>query len=478
MDPRSPPADETRTQIGESEESSGSPGTVYLTVLHHSAVRMVPLPPGECLVLGREAGVGLCLPDEGLSRRHAEFRRTGDRVVVTDLGSKNGTRVNGRRLAAARELRHGDQVRAGECSIAVVKVAPLGPARPPTLPARSEAAEEPGEVVVEDPCMKQVFEVCGRIAQAFTSVLVLGETGAGKEVIARHIHRASPFRDGPFVAINCSAIPESVAEAELFGHEKGAFTGATERRVGYLESAHGGTVFLDEVTDLALPIQAKLLRVLDNRRISRVGTTHEAELDVRFVCATNQDVEALLASGRLRRDLYYRLGQFLVYVPPLRARPADVPALAAVFARRIAGRLGRPAPRFEPETLDLLAAQPWPGNIRQLRNVVERAVVLAQGQRIAPGLLDAVFQDEHPGATPGAGSTPTPARIPTAAELAARSSLDHRMRSIEEKMLLDALDACDGNQTKAARLLGITRRAVIYRMAKYGIRPAGRDRAR
>jgi len=327
----------------------------------------------------------------------------------------------------------------------------------------------------------QIHELCARIAQGFTSVLVLGETGVGKEVIARDIHRSSPRRDGPFVAINCPAIPESVAETELFGCEKGAFTGAGERRIGYIEAAHGGTLFLDEVTELPLPIQAKLLRVLDSRRLARLGSTREIEVDVRFVCATNRDVEERLAAGLLRHDLYFRLSQFVVFVPPLRARPTEIPLLVASFARRMARRVDRPVPEFMPEAIHFLVGQPWPGNIRALRNVVERAVVLAAGSRIDRDLVAGLLQTERAAVSPATPPAPVPvapapAVAPSAPADASGLPIDARLRALEEKTLRDALAATGGNQAQAARLIGISRRALIHRMAKYGIHPARGER--
>ena len=459
------PDDETASRVVMPEPGTGLRSTAWLTVIHRDVVQMTPLPNGARLVLGRDAQAEIRLLDEGLSRRHAVFHRTGDRLFVTDPGSKNGTFVNGRRVAGEQELRHGDEVRAAGALVHVVSIAPLAPAKATPPPPRG--SEEPGDVIVREPCMVQIHELCSRIAGAFTSVLVLGETGVGKEIIARTIHQASPHRDGPFVAINCSAIPESVAETELFGCEKGAFTGAGERRIGYLEAAHRGTLFLDEVADLPLPVQAKLLRVLDTFRLSRLGSTREVEVDVRFVCATNHDVEARLAAGLLRRDLFYRLSQFVVFVPPLRSRPSEIPLLIASFARRMSERIGRPAPPFAPEAIRFLVDQPWPGNIRALRNVVERAVVLAGESRIGKDLLAGLLQPERGVASPAA----PPAAPPPVPSDPAGGTIDARLRAFEEQGLREALAATGGNQARAARMIGISRRALIHRMAKYGIRP-------
>ncbi|MDI7267972.1 MAG: sigma 54-interacting transcriptional regulator [Myxococcota bacterium] len=399
--------DETASRVAVPELGVGLGSTAWLAVIHQDAVQMTPLPRGARLVLGRDAHAEIRIADERLSRQHVVFQRTDDRLFLSDLDSKNGTFVNGRRVKGKRELRHGDEVQAAGAMIHVVLIAPLDAAPPPSPPA--DGTDESGEIVVMEPCMVQIHELCSRIARAFTSVLVLGETGVGKEVVARNIHRSSPHRDGPFVAINCSAIPETVAETELFGCEKGAFTGAGERRIGYVEAAHHGTLFLDEVTDLPPAVQAKLLRVLDTRRLARLGSTREVEVDVRFVCATNRDVEERLARGLLRHDFYFRLSQFIVFVPPLRARPSEIPPLVVSFARRMAERIGRPVPQFAPEALRYLVGRPWPGNIRALRNVVERAVVVAGGDRISEDLVASLIQAEHAAALPAAPAAAAPA---------------------------------------------------------------------
>jgi DNA-binding NtrC family response regulator len=466
------PDDETASRVAVPELGVGLRSTAWLTVIHQDAVQMTPLPRGARAVLGRDAQAEIRLADEGLSRQHAVFHRDGDRLFLTDLDSKNGTFVNGQRVKGERELRHGDEVRAADALLHVVLITPLDTAPPPAAPA--DGTDASGEIIVHEPCMVQIHELCARLARGFTSVLVLGETGVGKEVIARDIHRSSPQHDGPFVTINCPAIPESVAETELFGCEKGAFTGAGERRIGYIEAAHGGTLFLDEVTDLPLPIQAKLLRVLDTRRVARLGSTREIEVDVRFVCATNRDVEERLAAGLLRGDLYFRLSQFVVFVPPLRARPSEIPLLVASFARRMAQRVGRPVPQFTPEAIHYLVGQPWPGNIRALRNVVERAVVLAGGSRIEQDLVASLLQPERAAAHPA--TQPAPAPAPVAPAEASGLPIDARLHALEEKTLRDALVASGGNQAQAARLIGISRRALIHRMAKYGIHPARGDR--
>jgi len=326
----------------------------------------------------------------------------------------------------------------------------LGEAAGGNESARDEAAAPPS-LVVADPAMERALELARRAAQSDLTVLVLGETGVGKELVAAEIHRNSARRAGPFVRINCAALPASLVEAELFGHERGAFTGADRRRVGIIESAHGGTLLLDEVGELPAAVQAKLLRVLEERRLSRVGSTEEVRVDVRFVAATHRDLEAEVRRGAFREDLYFRLSAFVLEVPPLRERPRDLAPLAAAFAQKSAARLGRPAPSLTPAFVEALRRYPWPGNVRELRNVIERAVVLAEGSALGP---------EHLPERLG-GDTPRTSAPP--------GELPARIDELERQSLVEALRATNGNRTHAARHLGISRRALLYKLKKHGL---------
>jgi transcriptional regulator with PAS, ATPase and Fis domain len=282
------------------------------------------------------------------------------------------------------------------------------------------------------------------------SVLVTGETGAGKEWVASEIHRASPRGAGPYVRVNCAALPETLVEAELFGHEKGAFTGADRRRIGRLESAHGGTVFLDEIGELPLPMQAKLLHVLEDRAIVRVGANQPQPIDVRFVAATNRDLEGEIRAGRFREDLYFRLSAITIHMPPLRERPADLAALAEHFLVESARAAGRRPPRMSPGFRAALESYPWPGNVRELKNAIERAVVLGDGDELgARALPDRLRVTDAPPATAG--------------------PLRQRLDDVERTNLETALAETGGNRTHAARRLGISRRALIYKLQKTGL---------
>jgi transcriptional regulator with GAF, ATPase, and Fis domain len=337
----------------------------------------------------------------------------------------------------------------------------------PTLPPSPSREGDP-ELVVTDERMKQLHRLLRTVAQGTISVVLLGETGVGKEVIARAIHRYSPRASRPFVSINCAAIPEALLESELFGHERGAFTGAVKDKVGLLESAAGGTLLLDEVGEMPLPAQAKLLRAIETREIVRVGGVKPRPVDVRFVSATNRDLEALVEARSFRRDLYFRLNGISVTVPPLRERAGELEGMARRFVAEFGRTLGRGEVTLSAAALATLRKQSWPGNVRELRNVIERAVLLSDGAEIRPEHLSL-------GAPPAPTSSASLDAIPEIeAELEEEAphsgaSLSEDMRAIERKRILDALEQCAGNQTRAAEKLGITRRALIHRLETYGV---------
>jgi len=301
------------------------------------------------------------------------------------------------------------------------------------------------------PSMTAVAERIGRVARGASTVLIQGESGTGKELAARAIHAQSPRRDGPFVALHCGALPEALLESELFGYEKGAFTGAAQRKPGRLELADGGTLFLDEIGDVPLSIQVKLLRALQERTFERLGGIKSMTVDVRFVAATHRDLEAMARAGNFREDLLYRLSVVPIRIPPLRERPEDIPVLLHHFCAELGRANGRPSLRLDPAAVTALAALPWPGNVRQLMNVVERLVVLADGDRIR-----AEDVEREIGAARAIYST-------------APSSLDVKRRDAERGALVEALDKTGGNRTVAARLLGISRRTLYNKLAEHGI---------
>jgi DNA-binding NtrC family response regulator/pSer/pThr/pTyr-binding forkhead associated (FHA) protein len=321
--------------------------------------------------------------------------------------------------------------------------------------ADDETSALPRGVVVADPAMTKVFAVAQRVAQTDTTVLVLGETGSGKELLAEQVHRHSRRAEKPFVRLNCASLPETLLASELFGHERGAFTGADRRKVGYFEAASGGTLLLDEIGELSLAMQVKLLRVLESRTVLRLGATSELPVDVRVICATHRDLALDVKEGRFREDLYYRVSAFTLRVPPLRERPTEIGLLAELFAKQMAERMGRPPPELSHAALAALTSHRWPGNVRELRNAIEHASVMGEGAEILPEHLPETLR------TPAA---------PGEEEVSSSSSVRDKLAQIERASILKALAHEGGNQTRAAKRLGMSRRALIYKMGKYGIK--------
>jgi two-component system, NtrC family, response regulator AtoC len=337
----------------------------------------------------------------------------------------------------------------------------------PSLPPEPDSSERPWSadgVVVRDAAMRGLFAQIDKVAKSPISVLILGETGVGKEIVAEQLHRASG-RKGRFIALNCAALTESLIESELFGFEKGAFTGALRSKEGLFESAEGGTLFLDEVGDLPLGTQVKLLRVLEERKVMRVGGLSARSVDVRFVAATHRDIEKEAEGGAFRQDLYFRLSGVTLNVPPLRQRQADIAPLLELFIAGSCKALNRvQRPRASTETLSLLQQYSWPGNIRELRNVMERAVLLCDGPTLEPGHLPPKLSiPASPSAAPaqpGTAQSDALAHDPRARLLGA-------LEQVERQRVVDALAHCAGNQTQAAEMLGISRRTLVTRLAMY-----------
>ncbi|MGE0706547.1 MAG: sigma-54 interaction domain-containing protein [Planctomycetota bacterium] len=316
-------------------------------------------------------------------------------------------------------------------------------------------------LIGESPAMRQVAELVARLARVESSVLLTGETGTGKTLVAEAIHRASARRERPFLALNCGAIPEALVESELFGHEAGAFTGAQRLHRGKVEQARGGTLFLDEVVELPAAAQAKLLGFLESRRFTRVGGEQELEADVRVISATNAAPEQALAAGRLREDLYYRLNVFTLELPPLRERGRDVLLLARSFADEVARRYAYPPPELGLRAESRLLAYPWPGNVRELRNVLEKAVVLSEGGALAEEL----FPD---GAGAGSGSAAGPP-APAAAGLDFAEAKARALETWEQGYLRELLARTGGNVARACRESGIDKRNLQRKVKRYGI---------
>jgi two-component system, NtrC family, response regulator PilR len=308
------------------------------------------------------------------------------------------------------------------------------------------------------PAMQRIAELIGKIAPMRTTVLLTGESGTGKERVARAIHDRSDRASMPFLVVNCGALPEALMESELFGHEKGAFTGAGARSLGLFREADGGTVLLDEIGELPAALQVKLLRVLQERKVRPVGAAAEIPVDVRLLAATNRDVEAEVREGRFRQDLYYRLNVIRIELPPLRERPGDVSRLAERFVRRFAAELGKDVRGLTTDALRALDAYAFPGNVRELENMIERAVALASGPSIGLGDL--------PGAVAGLSASPAPmlAELPPDGCV-----LDEVLGEVERRLILQALDRTGGVRKAAAKLLGVSFRSLRYRLAKHAL---------
>ena len=309
--------------------------------------------------------------------------------------------------------------------------------------------------------MVQVYDLIKKVAASEANILIVGESGTGKELIARCIHANSSRAARAFIPIDCASLPEHLLESELFGHEKGAFTGAIATRRGLFEEANGGTSFLDEVGDIPLPLQAKLLRVLQERQVRRVGGNRFTDVDVRVICATHQNLADMVQQGNFREDLYYRLNVISLPLPPLRDRPGDIPLLAYYFLRRYAAQSGKEVKGIAPETLELLEAYPWPGNVRELQNVMERGVVLAEGEIVAPMELPANLR--------------LPQKVPTAMvadHLSLKKAKGQWVGAFEREYLIALLKKHQGNISQAAKTAGVDRKTIHRLLKRYRIEPA------
>ena len=309
-------------------------------------------------------------------------------------------------------------------------------------------------IVIQDRAMASLYQLAERVAKSTINVLLLGETGVGKDVLARKIHAMSPRADKPFLPLNCGALTEQLLESELFGHEKGAFTGAVEQKLGLLEAANEGTVFLDEVGELPMSVQVKLLRVLEERAVRRVGGLKAKPFDIRFVAATNRDLAQAIVDGGFRSDLFYRLNGISLVIPPLRQRVSEIEGLAQRFVEEASKRVGQAkAPTIGPEALAWLKGYHWPGNIRELQNTIERAVLLCTGDVIG---LEQLPTKAEPGTSPLGGS-------------GGYVQLTPGEDDPERQRIIDALEQCAGNQTRAAKVLGISRNTLLARLDQYGL---------
>jgi DNA-binding NtrC family response regulator len=581
---RTQPVNEEPTEMGARPGhplDSNDPAALHLVVMGDGVFRRFPLTSGTRLTIGRGNDVDVRLSDPRASRSHACLH-VGDKLMLEDLGSANGTAVREARLEPRerREVAPGEPISIGttvlmvqrswardkrkllvshayfetrleeECSraeraasnFAVVRVklergqgeagarvvamelrssdvlavygpddleillvdtkpdvvartvkrigaklskeglgAELGTAcfprdarAPAALIAHACAAVSGARIdgvpiVLHDESMLRLRRFAERMAQGNIGVLILGETGVGKEIFAEIIHRASPRSGKPFVRLNCAAFVETLAESELFGYERGAFTGAVQAKPGLLEAADGGTIFLDEVGELSMALQGKILRVLETREVVRVGGLKQKKIDVRFVAATNRDLETSVLSGAFRRDLYFRLNGATLAIPPLRERRSEIFFLAKSFVEQIGSQLGREPPAISDEARAVLEHYSWPGNIRELKNVIERAVLLCAERQILPEHLPIDKMRELVLDGPARADGPRPlepgdedAEAPTSADTI-NDARDQKAR------ILDALARCAGNQSRAAKLLGISRGTLVSRLDALGI---------
>jgi DNA-binding NtrC family response regulator len=430
------PRDRPTHTTAVTRESDATPGHSCLFVIAGGTPGRHRVPEGGSLVLGRSSDADLLLPDRGVSRRHAIIR-CGAALAIEDLGSANGTLVCGQRLAAGelRALAEGDVIQLGGATVIV------------------QALPRPDGGLPGDAAMRTVRRLAERVAGSMLSVLIIGETGVGKDLVADLVHRRSARAAAPFLCLNCAALPDQLLESELFGHERGAFTGAAQTKPGLLEVARGGTVFLDEIGELPWALQAKLLRVVESREILRVGGLEPRPIDVRFVAATHRDLEAEVRAGRFREDLFYRLNGIALAIPPLRERPTEIAELARLFVDEACARMNRRPPVWSPAALALLDRHRWPGNIRELKNAVECAVVLCTGDALEVEHLPAALRGELAESQPPGEE----------------ATLRSRLADLDRHRIAEALERAGGNQSRAARALGIARNTLIARMKAYGL---------
>jgi transcriptional regulator with GAF, ATPase, and Fis domain len=429
-------------------------GEARVLLLWEGGTERRALPEGAVLTVGRSSECDVQVDHPSVSRMHARVIG-GSPARIEDLGSSNGVRVRGALIPPKHpvEVNPGDMIELGSVVLVVQGATPRAATAPPI------AWDARGGSTSTRDAITPLRRLLGLVADSELSMVITGETGVGKNVAARWVHDHSPRKAMPFVLLNCAALPDALLEGELFGYEKGAFTGAAQAKQGLVESAHGGTLLLDEIGELPLATQAKLLGVLENREVLRLGSLKPRPVDLRLLAATNRDLDAFVREGRFRADLHFRLNGVTVTIPPLRERTEEIPELASLFLERACARTGRRL-RLSEAAVAALVRESWPGNVRELRNTMDRAAALCTTGEILP---------EHLAMPKLSTVTERPPPPPPLPRPPATEGLWGETDALERQRVLEALDRCAGNQTQAAKLLGISRRALINRLELYDV---------
>ena len=419
----------------------------------------------DSIVVGRGRQCGVRLSDPFVSREHFRIDTREKGHWVVDLGSMNCTAVNGMPVDS-KQLESGDEIFIGSTRmlyfpkhIADVSSSGRTSEISRTLMSMDASADARFEMIGSSEKMRALYAMIERVAPLESTVLIMGESGTGKELVAKAIHQNGPRSEGPLVSVNCAGIPKELAESELFGHEKGAFTGASTQRIGKFELANGGTLFLDEIGELALDCQAKLLRVLEERNITRIGGERDYKVNVRVVAATHRNLHAMVREGTFRQDLLYRLEVIGLKLPALRERVGDIEALARHFLDHYREKVGRRVSDFSPAAMERLKKYDWPGNIRELKNVIERAVIMGFNDTVE--VSEIFLPESHVSKPPGKASEQM--------EEEEFQPLEDVIKVVAKKHIEHALELSAGNKKKAAELLGIPRSSLYDVLKKYGV---------
>jgi len=405
----------------------------------------------EALRLGR--GADLIMADVKLDIKNLIESLARERIIVPVVGCGIGNDTE----AAVRAIKAGAK-----------EYIPLPPDAEMIAAVLEAVTEENHAIITKDARVQQVLSVADQVAPADASILITGESGTGKELVARYVHRKSKRAKEKFISVNCAAIPENLLESELFGHEKGSFTGAVARRIGKFEEANGGTLLLDEISEMDPRLQAKLLRAIQEREIDRVGGSHPIKVDIRLIATANRDLEELVRKGTFREDLFFRLNVINLHLPPLRERPGDIEMLAEHFAHKYADANGLPARPISAGARAKLLQHAWRGNVRELENTMHRAVLLAKGADVDADAVILAAPQSTPGDQNGAPNEAQVARAEAAARATVQSLVGRTVADVERDLIIDTLRHCLGNRTHAAHILGISIRTLRNKLKQYG----------